>query len=69
VRSDPARAADMIAPRLGIPPRALLASLERDLGARPLDAAAIAGQQEVADHMLALNLITRPISVADAQWK
>jgi aliphatic sulfonates family ABC transporter substrate-binding protein len=69
VKSDPARAADLIAPKLGIPPRALLASLGRDLAARPLDAELIADQQQVADHLLALKLITRQVSVADAQWK
>jgi aliphatic sulfonates family ABC transporter substrate-binding protein len=69
VKSDPARAADLVAPRLGISPRALLASLARELGAGPLDAASIAAHQEIADRLLQWQLITRPVSVADAQWR
>jgi aliphatic sulfonates family ABC transporter substrate-binding protein len=68
VKSDPLRAADLMAPRLGVSACALLASLTRDLDARPLTAQLIAGQQEIADRLLRLQLIERPISVAAAQW-
>jgi aliphatic sulfonates family ABC transporter substrate-binding protein len=69
VKSDPARAAELMAPKLGMSPRALLASLGRELSTRPLDAALIAAQQDIADRLLRLKLISRPVSVADAQWR
>jgi aliphatic sulfonates family ABC transporter substrate-binding protein len=68
VKRDPVRAADMIAPELGLSSRALMASLERELRTLPLSAELIAAQQDIADTLLRLQLITRPISVAAAQW-
>jgi sulfonate transport system substrate-binding protein len=61
VQRDPGRVADIIAPGLGLSPRALLASLERELNTLPLSAAAIAAQQTVADTLLRLELIRRPV--------
>jgi sulfonate transport system substrate-binding protein len=69
VRSDPARAADLMAPKLGMSPRALLASLGRELGTSPLSPELIAAQQDIADRLLRLKLIERPVSVASAQWR
>ncbi len=69
VRRDPGRAAELLAPRLGMSPRALLASFSRELCPQPLDARSIAGQQEIADGLLRLQLIQRPVSIADAQWR
>jgi aliphatic sulfonates family ABC transporter substrate-binding protein len=68
VKRDPIRAADMIAPGLGLSSRALMASLERELRTLPLSAELIAAQQDIADTLLRLNLIARPVSVAAAQW-
>jgi len=68
VRRDPERAAAQAAPRLGLSSRALAASWERDIGAVRLDAETIAAQQAIADGLLRLRLISRPVSVADAQW-
>jgi aliphatic sulfonates family ABC transporter substrate-binding protein len=68
VKRDPIRAADMIAPELGLSARALMASLERELRTAPLSTELIEAQQVIADTLLRLQLITRPISVAEAQW-
>jgi aliphatic sulfonates family ABC transporter substrate-binding protein len=69
LKRDPIRAADMIAPSLGVSSRALIASLERELRTLPLSAESIAAQQDIADTLLRLKLITRPVSVAAAQWR
>jgi sulfonate transport system substrate-binding protein len=68
VKRDPIRAADMIAPALGLSSRALMASLERELRTAPLSEELIEAQQHIADTLLRLQLITRPVSVAAAQW-
>jgi sulfonate transport system substrate-binding protein len=68
VKHDPGRAAALVAPELGVSPRALLASLERDLATLPLDRELIAAQQDVADTLLRLRWIPHAVSVADAQW-
>jgi len=62
------RAAELIAPELGLSPRALRASLARELRTLPLSAELIAAQQLIADTSLRLRLIARPVSVAAAQW-
>ncbi len=69
VKSDPIRAADMMAPALGLSSRALMASLQRQLRMVPMSAELIAAQQDVADTLLRLHLIPRAVSVADAQWR
>jgi aliphatic sulfonates family ABC transporter substrate-binding protein len=65
---DPAAAAARVAPGLGISPRALIASLERELHTMPVSAELIAAQQDIADTLLRMDLIPRAVSVADAQW-
>jgi aliphatic sulfonates family ABC transporter substrate-binding protein len=68
VKKDPARAADLLAPGLGLSSRALVASLERELRPVPISGALLEAQQEVADTLLRLQLIPRHVSVAEAQW-
>ncbi|WP_342166020.1 sulfonate ABC transporter substrate-binding protein [Methylobacterium sp. SD21] len=61
-------AADL-APSVGIPAPVLRVALERlSYGVAPLDAAAVADQQKVADAFHALGLLPKPIRVADAVW-
>jgi sulfonate transport system substrate-binding protein len=58
-----------LAPSVGIPAPILGVALGRlSYGVAPLDAAAIADQQKVADAFLALGLLPKPIRVADAVW-
>jgi aliphatic sulfonates family ABC transporter substrate-binding protein len=68
VESDPARAADMVAPRLGFSPKAVAASLDRALRSDGITQGQIVTQQRIADQCLRLRLIPSPVSVADAQW-
>lgn len=61
-------AADL-APSVGIPAPVLKIALDRlSYGVTPLDAAAIADQQRVADAFHGLGLLPKPIRVADAVW-
>jgi sulfonate transport system substrate-binding protein len=58
-----------LAPSVGIPAPVLSVALGRlSYGVAPLDAAAIADQQGVADAFQRLGLLPRPIRVADAVW-
>lgn len=58
-----------LAPSVGIPAPVLRIALDRlSYGVAPLDAAAVADQQKVADTFLALGLLPKPIRVADAVW-
>jgi aliphatic sulfonates family ABC transporter substrate-binding protein len=68
-KKDPGRAADLLAPGLGLSPRALIASLERELRPIPVSAELITAQQDVADTLLRMQLIPRAVSVRDAQWR
>jgi sulfonate transport system substrate-binding protein len=68
VERDPARAVNLIAPRLGLSSQALAQSLDRALRTVPLTAGQIAAQQDIADTLLRWRLIPRAVSVADAQW-
>jgi aliphatic sulfonates family ABC transporter substrate-binding protein len=68
VKNDPLRAAERMAPGLGLSPRALVASLQRELDNLTVSDAQIAAQQYIADTLLRLQLIPRKVSVADAQW-
>jgi aliphatic sulfonates family ABC transporter substrate-binding protein len=67
VQSDRSGVAQLTAPGLGLSPRALAASLDRELtiGMTPEQ---LASQQRIADQCLRLRLIQRPVSVAAAQW-
>lgn len=59
-----------LAPAVGIPAPVLAVALRRQsYGVAPLDAAAIADQQRVADSFHALKLLPKPITVSDAVWK
>jgi aliphatic sulfonates family ABC transporter substrate-binding protein len=68
VKNDPLRAAERMAPGLGMSPRALVASLQRELDNLTVSEAQIAAQQQMADALLRLQLIPRKVKVADAQW-
>jgi aliphatic sulfonates family ABC transporter substrate-binding protein len=68
VERDPCHAADRIAPGLGLSSQALLASFERELGTTPLSTEQIAAQQDIADTLLRLQWIPRPVLVSEAQW-
>jgi len=68
VESDPGRAADLLAPGLGFSPRAIAASLDRELGSVGITQGQIVEQQRIADHCVRLRLIPRSVSVAAAQW-
>jgi len=58
-----------LAPAIGVPAPVLRIALERQsYGAAPLDAAAVADQQRVADAFHDLGLLPKPIRVADAVW-
>jgi sulfonate transport system substrate-binding protein len=58
-----------LAPSVGIPAPVLSVALGRlSYGVAPLDAAAIADQQKVADAFHGLGLLPKPIRVADAVW-
>jgi sulfonate transport system substrate-binding protein len=60
---------DLLAPTLGIARPALAGALAHTrFGAAPLDAAAVAAQQRVADAFHAQRLIARPVRIADARW-
>ena len=67
-KRDPGRAADLLAPGLGLSSRALMASLERELRPVPVCADLITAQQDIADTLLRMQLIPRAVSVMDAQW-
>jgi aliphatic sulfonates family ABC transporter substrate-binding protein len=66
---NPRRAAELIAPGLGLSARALHASLDRELRVVPLGPELVAAQQHVADTLFRLRLIPRAVSVADAQLR
>jgi aliphatic sulfonates family ABC transporter substrate-binding protein len=69
VQSDRGRVAHLAAPGLGFSPRALAASLDRELSAiGGMTATQLEAQQHIADQCLRLQLIPRSVSVADAQW-
>jgi aliphatic sulfonates family ABC transporter substrate-binding protein len=68
IESDPGRAAHLVAPGLGFSARALAASLDRELGGNGVTREQIAAQQRIADQLLRMRLIARPVSVVDAQW-
>ena len=69
VESDPGRAAHLVAPGLGFSPRALEASLDRELCSDGIvTPGQLVAQQRIADQCLRLQLIPRPVTVAAAQW-
>ena len=68
VQSDRSGVAQLAAPGLGLSPRALAASFERELSASGMTPEQLVAQQRIADQCLRLRLIQRPVSVAAAQW-
>lgn len=58
-----------LAPAVGVPAPVLATALDRlSYGVAPLDEAAVADQQKVADTFHDLGLLPKPIRVADAVW-
>lgn len=67
---NPAEAAALLSPRMGIPAPVLEVALGRmGYGVRPLDEAVAAEQQKIADTFLALGLLPKPIEVRQVVWK
>lgn len=63
-------AADELAPSVGIPADILKVAIERQgYGVRPLDAAVIAQQQEIADTFQKLGLIPAKIDISEALYR
>lgn len=59
-----------LAPKVGLPADVIERAVNRsELGARPIDAATLQGQQRVADAFTRLKLIPKDIIVTDAAWK
>jgi sulfonate transport system substrate-binding protein len=59
-----------LAPKVGLPVEVIERSVGRaEIGAHPIDAAALAGQQKIADTFTDLKLIPKPLKVTDAAWK
>jgi len=59
-----------LAPKVGLPVEVIERGVTRaELGAHPIDAATIEGQQKVADAFADLNLIPKRLKVTDAVWK
>jgi sulfonate transport system substrate-binding protein len=66
-RTDIAAVAAQLSPSIGLPPGVLEIALKRQsYGIRPIDAAALAEQQKVADAFATLGLLPRAIKVSDA---
>ena len=67
---NPAEAAAVLSPKMGIPTQVLEVALGRmGYGLKPLDEAVAAEQQRIADTFLALGLLPKPIEVRQAVWK
>jgi sulfonate transport system substrate-binding protein len=59
-----------LAPKVGLPVEVIERSVGRaEIGAHPIDAATLAGQQKIADTFADLKLIPKPLRVIDAAWK
>jgi sulfonate transport system substrate-binding protein len=59
-----------LAPKIGLPANVIERAVNRsELGARPIDAATLEGQQKIADTFAKLELIPKSVSVIDAAWK
>lgn len=59
-----------LAPKVGLPPEVIERAVNRaEIGARPIDAATLEGQQKIADVFANLKLIPKPLRVVDAAWK
>ena len=59
-----------LSPKVGLPAEVLERAVTRaEIGARPIDAATLEGQQKIADVFAKLKLIPKPLRVVDATWK
>jgi sulfonate transport system substrate-binding protein len=59
-----------LAPKVGLPAEVIERSVGRaEIGAYPINAAALEGQQKIADAFADLKLIPKPLRVIDAAWK
>jgi len=59
-----------LAPKIGLPADVIERSVNRsEIGARPIDAATLEGQQKIADTFTKLKLIPKSLKVDDAAWK
>lgn len=59
-----------LSPKVGLPAEVIERAVNRsEIGARPIDAATLEGQQKIADVFANLKLIPKPLKVADAAWK
>jgi sulfonate transport system substrate-binding protein len=70
IRDNRTQYATELAPKVGLPVEVIERSVNRaEIGARPIDAATLEGQQKIADVFASLKLIPRPLKVIDAAWK
>ena len=59
-----------LAPKVGRPVEVIERSVGRaEIGAHPINAATLEGQQKIADAFADLKLIPKPLKVTDAAWK
>jgi len=59
-----------LAPKVGLPVEVIERSVGRaEIGANPINAATLEGQQKIADAFAELKLIPKPLKVTDAAWK
>ena len=59
-----------LAPKIGLPADVIERAVNRsEIGARPIDAATLEGQQKIADTFAKLELIPKSVNVTDAAWK
>jgi sulfonate transport system substrate-binding protein len=59
-----------LGPKVGLPAEVIERGVNRaEIGARPIDAATLEGQQKIADVFADLKLIPKPLRVIDAAWK
>jgi sulfonate transport system substrate-binding protein len=59
-----------LAPKVGLPVEVIERGVNRaEIGAHPIDAATLEGQQKIADAFADLKLIPKPLRVTDAAWK
>ncbi len=70
MKADPKAAAEKLSPGVGIPADVLEVALKRQaFGIKPLDDAAIAEQQKIADTFFSLGLLPKAIKVQDVVWR
>lgn len=70
IRDNRKQYATELAPKVGLPAEVIERAVNRaELGARPIDAATLEGQQKIADVFADLKLIPKPLRVVDAAWK